>query len=135
MTVDHIVVAVGLQADTRLSTTSSGIEVDPDVGGYRVNSELQACTDVWVVSDLLCVSKVSAVLYTVHISYKHIHVVFFLCCQAGDVSSFYDPQLGRRRIEHHDHANVTGSLAGENMTGAQKQFNHQSMFWYVLFSL
>ena len=53
MTVDHIVVAVGLQADTRLSTSSSGIEVDPDVGGYRVNSELQACTDVWVVSSLL----------------------------------------------------------------------------------
>jgi len=51
MTVDHIVVAVGLQADTRLSTTSSGIEVDPDVGGYRVNAELQACTDVWVVSE------------------------------------------------------------------------------------
>ncbi|XP_065885748.1 apoptosis-inducing factor 1, mitochondrial-like [Dysidea avara] len=96
MTVDHIVVAVGLQADTRLSTSSSGIEVDPDVGGYRVNSELQACTDVWV---------------------------------AGDVSSFYDPHLGRRRVEHHDHANVTGRLAGENMTGAQKQFNHQSMFW------
>ena len=46
-------VAVGLQADTRLSTSSSGIEVDPDVGGYRVNSELQACTDVWVVSSLL----------------------------------------------------------------------------------
>jgi len=48
------------------------------------------------------------------------------------VSSFYDPQLGRRRVEHHDHANVTGRLAGENMTGAQKQYNHQSMFWYIL---
>jgi len=56
MTVDHIVVAVGLQADTRLSTTSSGIEVDPDVGGYRVNAELQACTDVWVVSgSFICI--------------------------------------------------------------------------------
>ena len=52
--------------------------------------------------------------------------------QAGDVSSFYDPYLGRRRVEHHDHANVTGRLAGENMTGAQKQYRHQSMFWLVL---
>ena len=51
--------------------------------------------------------------------------------QAGDVSSFYDPYLGRRRVEHHDHANVTGRLAGENMTGAQKQYRHQSMFWLV----
>lgn len=46
--------------------------------------------------------------------------------------SFYDPYLGRRRVEHHDHANVTGRLAGENMTGAQKQYRHQSMFWLVI---
>ena len=51
--------------------------------------------------------------------------------QAGDVSNFYDPYLGCRRVEHHDHANVTGRLAGENMTGAQKQYRHQSMFWLV----
>ena len=47
---DHVVLAVGLQADTRLATSSSGLEVDTEVGGYRVNSELQACSDVWVVS-------------------------------------------------------------------------------------
>lgn len=28
--------------------------------------------------------------------------------------------LGRRRVEHHDHAVVSGRLAGENMTGAGK---------------
>ena len=26
--------------------------------------------------------------------------------EAGDVSCFYDPHLGRRRVEHHDHAQV-----------------------------
>lgn len=36
---------------------------------------------------------------------------------AGDVSCFYDPKLGRRRVEHHDHAVVSGRLAGENMVG------------------
>ena len=36
---------------------------------------------------------------------------------AGDAACFYDPQLGRRRVEHHDHAVVSGRLAGENMTG------------------
>ena len=49
---DHVVVAVGLQADTRLASSSSGLEVDIEVGGYRVNSELQACSDVWVVSSM-----------------------------------------------------------------------------------
>ncbi|KAH8023277.1 hypothetical protein HPB51_011720 [Rhipicephalus microplus] len=48
---------------------------------------------------------------------------------AGDALSFYDTKLGRRRIEHHDHAVVTGRLAGENMTGARKPYKHQSMFW------
>ncbi|KAH8248635.1 hypothetical protein KR032_001609 [Drosophila birchii] len=48
---------------------------------------------------------------------------------AGDVSCFYDPLLGRRRVEHHDHSVVSGRLAGENMTGAKKPYQHQSMFW------
>lgn len=48
---------------------------------------------------------------------------------AGDALSFYDSKLGRRRVEHHDHAVVTGRLAGENMTGARKPYRHQSMFW------
>lgn len=48
---------------------------------------------------------------------------------AGDVASFFDVTLGRRRVEHHDHAVVSGRLAGENMTGAKKAYTHQSMFW------
>lgn len=32
-------------------------------------------------------------------------------------------------MEHHDHAVVSGRLAGENMTGAGKPYWHQSMFW------
>merc|ERR1712200_395130 len=48
---------------------------------------------------------------------------------AGDAAAFLDPQLGRRRVEHHDHAVVSGRLAGENMTGADKAYTHQSMFW------
>lgn len=49
--------------------------------------------------------------------------------QAGDAACFYDMKLGRRRVEHHDHAVVSGRLAGENMTGAAKPYWHQSMFW------
>ncbi|XP_040178739.1 apoptosis-inducing factor 1, mitochondrial isoform X4 [Rana temporaria] len=48
---------------------------------------------------------------------------------AGDAACFYDIKLGRRRVEHHDHAVVSGRLAGENMTGVAKPYWHQSMFW------
>ena len=49
---------------------------------------------------------------------------------AGDAACFYDIRLGRRRVEHHDHAVVTGRLAGENMSSTSiKPYTHQSMFW------
>lgn len=44
-----MIVAVGLEPNTDLAT-SAGLETDPALGGYRVNAELQACTDVWAVS-------------------------------------------------------------------------------------
>ncbi|KAG8188183.1 hypothetical protein JTE90_019461 [Oedothorax gibbosus] len=48
---------------------------------------------------------------------------------AGDAACFYDPNLGRRRVEHHDQAIVTGKLAGGNMAGDNNPYLHQSMFW------
>jgi programmed cell death 8 (apoptosis-inducing factor) len=53
---------------------------------------------------------------------------------AGDAACFYDVKLGRRRVEHHDHAVVSGRLAGENMTGAGKPYWHQVIsYGYVSF--
>lgn len=49
---------------------------------------------------------------------------------AGDASCFYDPLLGRRRVEHHDHSVVSGRLAGENMTGASKYQIHNYILIY-----
>ncbi|KAK3509201.1 hypothetical protein QTP70_025561 [Hemibagrus guttatus] len=92
---DHIVAAVGLEPNVELAK-SAGLEIDSDFGGFRVNAELQARSNIWV---------------------------------AGDAACFYDIKLGRRRVEHHDHAVVSGRLAGENMTGARKPYWHQSMFW------
>lgn len=40
--------------------------------------------------------------------------------KAGDAACFFDMKLGRRRVEHHDHAVVSGRLAGENMVGKSK---------------
>lgn len=87
---DHVVVAVGIEPNTDLGQ-SAGLEVDPQNGGFMVNSELRA-------------------------NHKNIYV-------AGDVASFLDPQLGRRRLEHHDNAIVTGKLAGENMAGGYVNLN------------
>lgn len=81
---DQVVVAIGVQPNTDLSKTSH-LEVESRIGGFLVNSELQANSNIWV---------------------------------AGDAACFYDVRLGRRRVEHHDHAVISGRLAGENMTGA-----------------
>ncbi|TPX30307.1 hypothetical protein SmJEL517_g06105 [Synchytrium microbalum] len=48
---------------------------------------------------------------------------------AGDVTSYHDMALGRRRVEHHDHAVMSGRTAGENMVGKKKPYTHLSMFW------
>ncbi|CEF65004.1 Putative apoptosis-inducing factor 1, mitochondrial [Strongyloides ratti] len=52
---------------------------------------------------------------------------------AGDVSSFYDPIFGRRRIQHWEHAQISGRLAGENMAGGSKTYTHQGS-WYTILS-
>lgn len=45
---DHVVVAVGLTPNTQLAEASE-LEIDPEFGGYRVNAELEARSNVWVV--------------------------------------------------------------------------------------
>lgn len=47
--VDFALVAIGSTPNTELAK-DSGLEVDPELGGYLVNTELQARTDVYIVS-------------------------------------------------------------------------------------
>jgi programmed cell death 8 (apoptosis-inducing factor) len=89
------VVAIGVEANTDFAEDSN-LEVDPEQGGFLVNAELEARSNLWV---------------------------------AGDAACFYDVKLGRRRIEHHDNAVISGKLAGENMVGARKPYTHQSILW------
>ena len=49
LSVDHVVAAVGLEANTELAKTS-GLEVDSEHGGFKVNAELAARSNIWVVS-------------------------------------------------------------------------------------
>lgn len=46
---DHVVMAVGLEPNVELAR-SSGLEIDDVHGGFRVNAELEARSNLWVVS-------------------------------------------------------------------------------------
>ncbi len=55
---------------------------------------------------------------------------------AGDVASFLNPALGKRiRVEHEDNANSMGRMAGRNMAGAGRRYDHLPMFYSDLFDL
>lgn len=86
LVVDFAIQAIGSMPNTKLAE-SAALETDTNLGGFVVNAELEARSNLYA---------------------------------AGDAACFYDPKFGRRRVEHHDHAVVSGRLAGENMVGLSK---------------
>ena len=48
---------------------------------------------------------------------------------AGDVASYPDALLGRRRVEHVDHAEKSGELAGKAMAGSDDTYSYTPFFW------
>jgi NADPH-dependent 2,4-dienoyl-CoA reductase/sulfur reductase-like enzyme len=48
---------------------------------------------------------------------------------AGDVASYPDVLLGRRRVEHVDHAEKSGEHAGRVMAGADEAYDYTPFFW------
>lgn len=50
---DHLVIAVGIEPNVELGA-SSGLEVDETHGGFKVNAELEARSNVWVAGDAAC---------------------------------------------------------------------------------
>ncbi|CAB0000726.1 unnamed protein product, partial [Nesidiocoris tenuis] len=50
VTVDHVVVATGIEPNVDLAENSC-IEVDPIHGGFAVNSEMMSCTDLYAAGD------------------------------------------------------------------------------------
>lgn len=50
---------------------------------------------------------------------------------AGDVCAFEDAALAhrpRRRVQQWQHAEISGRLAGVNMTGGEREFFHEASF-------
>ena len=55
---------------------------------------------------------------------------------AGDAANFHNPALDRRvRVEHEDNANTMGEIAGRNMAGARRRYDHLPFFYSDLFDL
>lgn len=52
---------------------------------------------------------------------------------AGDIANYPDKILGRRRIEHEDHARASGKKAGKNLTGASEDYTYTPMFYSDVF--
>src|SRR5690625_396491 len=52
----------------------------------------------------------------------------------GDVASFVDPLLGRRRVEHIDNAESMGAAAGRVLAGQDVTYDHTPFFWSALFA-
>ena len=54
----------------------------------------------------------------------------------GDVANYPDPVFGkRRRVEHWGHAGYCGTLAGQNMAGAENRYDHLTSVWSDVFDL
>jgi 3-phenylpropionate/trans-cinnamate dioxygenase ferredoxin reductase subunit len=55
---------------------------------------------------------------------------------SGDVANYFDPILKKnRRVEHEDHANATGMLAGRNMAGSDESYVYLPYFYSDLFDI
>jgi 3-phenylpropionate/trans-cinnamate dioxygenase ferredoxin reductase subunit len=52
---------------------------------------------------------------------------------AGDVASYPDVRLGRRRVEHADNAEKMGEAAGRVMAGADAAYDRTPFFWSDLY--
>lgn len=54
---------------------------------------------------------------------------------AGDVACYPDRILGRRRIEHVDHANQSGITVGHIMAGSRETYDHTPYFYSTVFDM
>ncbi|QGU04575.1 NAD(P)/FAD-dependent oxidoreductase [Corynebacterium comes] len=52
---------------------------------------------------------------------------------AGDIATFSDPILGRRRVEHMANAERSGDAAGRTMAGTRTEYRYTPLFWSDLF--
>lgn len=62
LVVDKVVVAIGVTPNTQMAELSD-LETDPDFGGFLVNTELQARSNLFIVSLIPVVNIMSAIFF------------------------------------------------------------------------
>ena len=111
----RLVVSVGQGEPVRADVVVAGLGIEPNVDLAR-DSGLEADNGI-AVDDYLRTSRDS--IYA-----------------AGDVASFHNPALDMRlRVEHEDNATAMGEIAGRNMAGARRRYDHLPFFYSDLFDL
>jgi NADPH-dependent 2,4-dienoyl-CoA reductase/sulfur reductase-like enzyme len=120
--------ATGLdeRADSLVLHTKSGcaIEVDGVVAGIGIepNTALAEAAGL-TVDDGVVVDR--------NLATSHPDIF-----AAGDIASYWDHTLGRRRrVEHEDNANTMGKYAGRSMAGQPEPYLHLPFFYSDLFEL
>jgi 3-phenylpropionate/trans-cinnamate dioxygenase ferredoxin reductase component len=103
--VDHIIAGIGIQPNTELAQSAKITLASAENGGGILVDRY------------------------LHTSQPGVYA-------AGDCASFYNPALARTvRVEHEDNANRMGTIAGINMTGGARNYDHQPFFYSDLFDL
>ena len=104
-------------------SSGAGIEADIAVAGFGITLETGFVTEAGIET-----SDDGGVVVdrTLRSSDPHVWA-------AGDVAQYPDKRLGRRRVEHVDHANESGRQAGRNMAGAEEPYTHTPYYYSMLF--
>jgi 3-phenylpropionate/trans-cinnamate dioxygenase ferredoxin reductase component len=108
----HLELSSGEVLDVDAVVTGLGISLET---GFAVDAGLSAADDGGIVVDE-------------HLRSSDPHV-----WAAGDVATYPDRLLGRRRVEHVDHAQSSGRSAGRDMAGADEPYTHTPFYYSVLF--
>lgn len=121
--------AVSSASDSiRVQTDSETLVFDAAVAGLgiRPNTQLAQAAGLDVGEDGLSGIRVNAYLRTNH---PDIYA-------AGDVALFHNPLLDLwLRVEHEEHANLSGQSAGMNMAGAATRYDHLPSVYSKVFHI
>ncbi len=121
VTVHLSTTALRLEGDGRVQRVilsgGQSIETDFAIGAIGVSVNRQLLRDTPIRAE-------KAILTDAH-GQTNVPGIF----AAGDCAAVFDPAVGKHRIgQHHSHAQLTGHIAGDNMSGASTSFDAVPQF-------
>jgi 3-phenylpropionate/trans-cinnamate dioxygenase ferredoxin reductase subunit len=115
---------LGVRLQHESTGLEQGIDADAVVAGLGTEPNIDLAQAAGVTVD-------DGILVDEFLRTNHPHVF-----AAGDVASYPDQALGkRRRVEHEDNAKSMGRRAGRNMAGEVEPYTHLPFFYSDLFDL